>query len=721
MTGIEKLPERGMSRPGPTGIARGGRPFESIQGYLRRQRVPICSSILDKAIEIPRYQRSVEEHQGSRESLALIHFQVLVDCLALYYETDDKAYREIFVGEILKIAHGRQLNPEQQGHLRDRVSSFVSEIILGYTRQGLASHLVDRVASDLECMRRVLTTPTRQSVDILTVGDCFFLEVFSFLAAPFREQGVGLNPYFFGTLNPVALRDGLRERSRQKWAAVFYSPFTYTFAAAYNRSITSGTGIADPRAMRLMVEPAMEEIRGHLDLLASQFDCPIFVHNSSNVRRHDGTMVDWLKVAVSYRTRDRVRIAANRRIADHIAELNAATFPHVFLFDEHQLLGRFSEWQLGRRFYNSPVHHHTVLARHVAEHYRELLEVQLHLSTKKLVVCDLDNTLWNGEIGEGEIQHYLDRQAILRCLRENGVLLAINSRNDPRNVHWRGAALDDSDFVASEINWDSKASNIRRIQQKLNLKTKDFVFIDDRSDQRELVSSVYPEIHVMDATSDRSWRLLKLWSGLISASDKSDRTQQYREREDREKFLAAPAEDVDQGVLLAKLGLRATVRAATKSDLKRIVDLINRTNQFNLNGTRTTFREASEWLAAADHHILLIDGADKFGPMGIICVAFVELASSTVRIPVFVLSCRVFGYGFETAMLNAIRRLAWNGRRSDEPATLVGLYEETPLNEPCRGMYLNHGYIWCDGVWVDRGRATVSDPSWLTVCDGVSA
>ena len=60
---------------------------------------------------------------------------------------------------------------------------------------------------------------------------------------------------------------------------------------------------------------------------------------------------------------------------------------------------------------------------------------------KKVVVCDLDNTLWKGEIGEGKVEHFLDAQRTLKELRKKGVLLTVNSKNDPRNVHWRGAAL----------------------------------------------------------------------------------------------------------------------------------------------------------------------------------------------------------------------------------------------------------------------------------------
>ena len=69
--------------------------------------------------------------------------------------------------------------------------------------------------------------------------------------------------------------------------------------------------------------------------------------------------------------------------------------------------------------------------------------------------------------------------------------------------------------------------------------------------------AAYPEIHVMDATSDRSWRLLDLWSQLISASDEEDRTRLYRRAIAREDFLAAPTEDLDQDAVMVKLGLRA--------------------------------------------------------------------------------------------------------------------------------------------------------------------
>ena len=84
-------------------------------------------------------------------------------------------------------------------------------------------------------------------------------------------------------------------------------------------------------------------------------------------------------------------------------------------------------------------------------------------------MCDLDNTLWSGVIGEGSVTHYLERQVLLKGLKHRGVLLSVNSKNDPKNVHWSGAALQAEDFVAARINWDSKVDNMASIRDELNL------------------------------------------------------------------------------------------------------------------------------------------------------------------------------------------------------------------------------------------------------------
>src|SRR6202012_3134001 len=161
-------------------------------------------------------------------------------------------------------------------------------------------------------------------------------------------------------------------------------------------------------------------------------------------------------------------------------------------------------------------------------------------------------------------------------------------KNDPRNVHWRGALLQENDFVASQINWGPKPANIKRIAGELNLKLKDFVFIDDRSDELEMARLACPGIHCMDAASKSTWQTLDWWAKALPSQTEADRTQMYLERKLRQQHLDETAGNESQQELLATLGLRVEIRPAEQKDLFRAVDLINRTSQFNTCGTRVS-------------------------------------------------------------------------------------------------------------------------------------
>ena len=235
------------------------------------------------------------------------------------------------------------------------------------------------------------------------------------------------------------------------------------------------------------------------------------MHSTVNIRRHDSTVREVTKTWLTSRTRRLAALDVNRLLAQTIAAHRAAD-ANLILFDEVELRDHHSELALGRKIYASAMQHPTELGRQVAHRYREVLAVHADLMGKKVVISDLDNTLWKGEIGEGRVEHFVESQRILKNLRQKGILLAINSKNDPRNIDWNGAVLNQQDFVNLQINWDSKVSNMRRIQQALNLKLKDFVFIDDRADQRLMVVDAFPEIHILDPTTSRSWSQLSLWA-----------------------------------------------------------------------------------------------------------------------------------------------------------------------------------------------------------------
>lgn len=139
-------------------------------------------------------------------------------------------------------------------------------------------------------------------------------------------------------------------------------------------------------------------------------------------------------------------------------------------------MSKYGENALGRFIYKTKLQHPAELGKAIAKEYVDILYVYAHLITKKLVVCDLDNTLWKGVIGEGKVSNYHDKQEILLDLKNKGIVLAICSKNDPKNVHWTGSKLNERDFVAASISWNPKIYGMKEIQEELNLKFNDFVF-----------------------------------------------------------------------------------------------------------------------------------------------------------------------------------------------------------------------------------------------------
>ena len=166
---------------------------------------------------------------------------------------------------------------------------------------------------------------------------------------------------------------------------------------------------------------------------------------------------------------------------------------------------------------------------------------------------------------------------------------------------------------------------------------------------------------------------------------------------------------------MRKLGLVFSLATAKASDLKRVAELINRSNQWNLCGTRTTFAQVQEWHRSETTQIILAHVADRFGDMGNVGIAVVQFAASHVRIPVFVLSCRVFGYGVETALLAEVLRRARSGADGTLPGPLLGDHKANAQNHPCRNMYPDHGFTLENDVYTWNGTPAFPQTPWAEV------
>jgi len=680
---------------------------------VRANAAQIAEAVAQAFEQMPKWQAEAQNYSGSRADYLGLQFHVFADYAAEFFERRDVAFLHLFIGEMIKALYVSHLNElEAQYEMRAVLSAF-RERLETFLARIFPPESWAHFSGFLDDVERTLTAKTDKVQRVLLVGDCLFLDIVPFIVGNLLEEGIRLVADYATSKNPVLLRDELRVFSATKFDLVFFSPFSYEFSLEYNQLLDWKNSMMGEAAVNQQVERAWEDTRGTIDVLADLFDCPIHIHNSAAVVREESVPKRLVKAKATARNRISARRRINAMLTAYIQQKNAESYRHLFLFDEQRLVEAVGEIKAGAYLYKNALQHPAVLGQVLGLHYADLIYVNTWLLKKKVVVCDLDNTLWEGVIGEARVAHYHDRQRALKALKGKGVVLAINSKNDPANVRWANGTLNDEDFVCSAISWEPKVHGMQRIQNALNLKIKDYIFIDDREDERELMLARYPETLCLDANDERTWKRIALWEQILQEDPDMDRTLMYKQREARKAFIQEDVSSPEERALLFhSLNLTLTIQRAQISDLKRVTELINRTNQFNLEGSRTTIREVSGWHESPDHLILLGQTADRFGDMGTTCVAVVACSASEMRILPFVLSCRVFGYGIEQGVMNHLKLIA----RQRGVQRIIARYLSTPQNSPCKDFLANSGFHLADDVWSTSTDAAPSpNPAWVAV------
>lgn len=274
---------------------------------------------------------------------------------------------------------------------------------------------------------------------------------------------------------------------------------------------------------------------------------------------------------------------------------------------------------------------------------------------KKCLVLDLDNTLWNGIIGEDGMDGIVPDRAIQEYivkLYEKGIILAVDSKNndaDAREVfeNHPDMVLRDHHIAAWRANWQPKDRNIAEIAQELDLGTDSFVFVDDSGLEQERVRTAFPEIAILPP------KLLADFAGFHSFKITQEDTQRgamYAEQRKRKEFRGSlPSEDE----FLSSLGLSLAIRECSEKDITRVSQLTQKTNQFNLATRRYTEDEIRTRAQHDNWKIWVAEAKDRFGDYGIIGIAMVEQTGDTARIDNFLLSCRILGRKVEEVFLHA--------------------------------------------------------------------
>jgi FkbH-like protein len=294
--------------------------------------------------------------------------------------------------------------------------------------------------------------------------------------------------------------------------------------------------------------------------------------------------------------------------------------------------------------------------------------------SKKCLVLDCDNTLWSGIIGEDGLdgiaigrdwpgREFLEFQKAILELYEQGVILALNSKNNPADVmqvlnEHPQMLLREKHFASIMANWDPKPQNMQKIAEQINIGLDSMVFIDDNPAERELIRQTLPQVETLEMPADpslfaRTLRETGLFARAYLTEEDKKRGEIYASQRQRDHFQKSCATLDD---FLKSLEMVVSIRLAGKDDVKRTAQLTQRTNQFNLTTRRYTEADIAGMTQDPNWRIYVLGLKDKFGDNGTVGLAIVKTRPKDWFIDTFLMSCRVIGRQVEDALVDRILR-----------------------------------------------------------------
>jgi FkbH-like protein len=390
---------------------------------------------------------------------------------------------------------------------------------------------------------------------------------------------------------------------------------------------------------------------------------------------------------------DRLLLRANLRLADVLEGQSG-----LCLLNAQNWIARVGKAAYNSKlWYLSKIPFSNALSKEAMSETKSALAGLLGRS-RKILVLDLDDTLWGGIVGDDGWQNlslgghdaigeaFVDFQRELKALSRRGVLLAIVSKNDEAialeaiDKHPE-MLLRREDFVAWRINWNDKAANLEELVRSVNLGLDSAVFIDDNPSERARVRETLPEVLVPDWPEDKTQyvtvlRELSCFNAISVTEEDRSRTSSYATERQRQGSLDA-AGSMDEW--LQTLGLVVEVAELSSLNLPRAAQLLNKTNQMNLQTRRMSEEEFAAWSEEPDCKVWTFRVRDRFGDYGLTGLASLKVAGHEAFVADFLLSCRVFGKNVEDAIFATLVSEA----RFMGATALTAIYVPTPKNNPC--------------------------------------
>jgi FkbH-like protein len=433
-------------------------------------------------------------------------------------------------------------------------------------------------------------------------------------------------------------------------------------------------------------ESIVEKIEIEIDLILSNLkDTPLVLIN-----RFSSLIFDQFSLS-------------NNRINQLVVRLNAylkeRCGANVKIVDIDKVISRLSiKSSIDLRYYYSSK---TLYSIDFYKKYFEYVK-PIFLSTtgkiKKALIFDCDNTLWKGVLGEegfDNIRIYREVQHLTLQLAKKGVIICLCSKNNPQDVdnvleNHPDMILRDDHIVIKKVNWNDKVSNLKSIAQDLNIGFDSLVFVDDSSFEIGLIKRELPTIKTFQVPrKEYEYGLMmrevsNLFYSPSQTKEDIQKVQVYKKQlqrsEEREKI--GNIEDY-----LRSLGLVLIVHVDDLSQVSRIAQMTQKTNQFNLTTIRYTENDIRRLVEDELKTVISISMSDRFGDSGVTGLAILDSSESVID--TLLLSCRVLGRNIEYKFMDIIIDFAKN----KDISLLNSRYIKTIKNQQVSDFYERCGFI----------------------------
>ena len=396
----------------------------------------------------------------------------------------------------------------------------------------------------------------------------------------------------------------------------------------------------------------LEELKSLLKIFRSKNTAKVIISNISGI---------FLDINTSLNLSQHQKLIDLNKAIDELSNITDITVINLYQLSNYYGFKNF--YNLKSKFiFQAPWTKIAVIA--IAKAITEKISL-FNLVRKKVLILDADNTLWGGVVGEaglngidvdenypGIIYSFFQQQ--LKFLKDSGILLALVSKNNFLDVEdvfkKKNMPLKWDDFVTKKINWSPKSQNISEISDELNIGLESLVFIDDSDFELAEVKGLLG-VECVKISIENPIENLNIFDNLISIKtlnitlEDKGKTNQYLE-ESLRKFNQKSFSSIDD--YLASINMKIFLSLNDISQIKRITQLINKTNQFN--STLIRYNESEVLKLMESQNIFSFSLTDNFGDLGIISVVILN----DTNIDLFLISCRALGRNIEEKILYLI-------------------------------------------------------------------